>query len=305
MIRSFRDDMGRDVMLSSPPQRIISLVPSDTESLFALGLGERVVGRTAYCEEPADKVSSIPCVGGTKDVDVDAVCDLDPDMVFANQEENARGPLEELAARGVPLFVSFPQRVAEAVSSLARMARVCSVEREPAVVAVIRRCFQAVSTAQEAIRTRPMVPVFVPIWLDPLMTISEKTFGSDMLRLAGARNVFADRTRRYPLKADLGLRSPLAADRVAHRDIRYPRITVDELIARAPAALLLPDEPYAFSLAEGDNMAAIGFETVPQVRHLSGKDLFWSGSRIADALNRLTQIIEALRSSETKKREPS
>ncbi len=291
-------------MVSSSPQRIISLVPSDTESLFALGLGERVVGRTSYCEEPVDKIAAIPCVGGTKDVDVDAVCDLTPDMVFANQEENARGPLEELVARGVPLFVSFPQRVAEAVSSLARMARICSVEREPSVVAVIRRCFKAVSAAQEAIGSRPMVSVFVPIWLDPLMTISEKTFGSDMLRLAGARNVFADRTRRYPLKADLGLASPLAADRAAHRDIRYPRITVDELIERAPAALLLPDEPYAFSAAEGNTMATLGFETIPQICHLSGKDLFWPGSRIADALSRLTSSIEALGQPETKKSEP-
>ena len=295
--------MGRELMVGKPPERIVSLVPSETETLFALGLGDRIVGRTTYCEEPADQVGKIPTVGGTKDVDVEAVCDLSPDIVFANQEENARAPLEALADKRVPLFVSFPRRVADGIALVARMARICGVDRDPGVSSLVARSYRAVAAAEaktkvkagvEASTERPTPTVFVPIWLEPLMTISQQTFGSDMLRLAGAENVFADRTRRYPLKADLGLASPLAADRAAHRDVRYPRITEAELLERAPSALLLPDEPYAFTAAEGQALAALGFESTPTVSMVSGKDLFWYGSRIADALERLTAVIEAL-----------
>ena len=117
------DDMGRDVILTREPRRVVSLVPSDTYTLCALGAAERLVGRTSFCHQPAAAVAGVPIVGGTKDVDPDAVADLAPDLVLANQEENARGPLEALAARGVPILVSFPCRVAAGFAHMARLAR--------------------------------------------------------------------------------------------------------------------------------------------------------------------------------------
>jgi ABC-type hemin transport system substrate-binding protein len=99
------DDLGRTHGFARPPRRIVSLVPSDTYSVIALGAGDRLVGRTTYCEHGA----GVPTVGGTKNVDVEAVVALAPDLVIANQEENSRGPLEALAAARVPVFVSFRQ----------------------------------------------------------------------------------------------------------------------------------------------------------------------------------------------------
>jgi ABC-type Fe3+-hydroxamate transport system substrate-binding protein len=108
-----RDDLGRDLQFAQPPRRIVSLVPSDTYTLFALGAGERVVGRTTWCELPAE-AASLPTVGGTKDVDVDRVLELEPDLVVANQEENTRPALERLAER-TRVLVSLPRRVAGSV----------------------------------------------------------------------------------------------------------------------------------------------------------------------------------------------
>src|SRR5687768_12623265 len=105
--------MGREIILMREPRRVVSLVPSDTYTLCALGAAERLVGRTSYCHEPAEAVAAVPVVGGTKDVDPDRVAELAPDLVLANQEENARGPLEELVRRGLPVLVSFPCRVAD------------------------------------------------------------------------------------------------------------------------------------------------------------------------------------------------
>ena len=139
-MQRLRDDLGRDVCLLRPPRRVVSLVPSDTYTLFALGCGERVVGRTTYCDQPAD-AATIPTVGGTKDVDVDAVLALAPELVIANQEENSRPALERLAER-VPLLVSMPRRVADAVAHVARLARALDVARTPAAVELVRRGYE-------------------------------------------------------------------------------------------------------------------------------------------------------------------
>ena len=287
-----RDDLNRDVVLLAPPLRVVSLVPSDTETLFALGVGDRVVGRTEYCIEPAGEVHGIPTCGGTKDIDIDAIRDLAPQLVFANQEENARVPLERLAATGIPLFVSFPRRVADGIAHVARLARMMGVAREDRAVELVRRGYEALRQAQaDASRLVPL-PTFLPIWMDPLMTLGGDTFASDLLALAGAGNVFYDRERRYPLAADLGKVEPLPAERVAGRDTRYPRVSLDEVLQRAPELILLPDEPHEFT--EDDAVVFRG-QATPAARRgaielCDGKDLFWYGSRTIDALARLRAL---------------
>jgi hypothetical protein len=123
-------------------------------------------------------------------------------------------------------------------------------------------------------------PAFVPIWMDPLMTLNADTFGSDVLEYAGVGNVFGDRLRLYPLAADLGKTAPQDP---AGRDVRYPRVTFDEVRARKPALVILPDEPHAFS---ADDERTIG-DALPGVRivRVSGKDLFWYGAWTIDALD--------------------
>ncbi|HYZ90572.1 MAG TPA: helical backbone metal receptor, partial [Myxococcales bacterium] len=215
------DDRGRELLFIRPPRRIVSLVPSDTLNVFALGAGDRLVGRTRYCVSPGE-AQGIPVVGGTKDVDVEAVARLEPDLVLVNQEENSRLHVERLAQLQLPVFVAFPRRVAEGLAHLARLARILGVEdgsRE-----LLRRGLAALRALESD--PRPAVPAFVPIWMEPLMTINQDTFIHDALALAGGRNVFANRERRYPLQADLGGAEPRPA---GERDTRYPRVTLDEV----------------------------------------------------------------------------
>jgi ABC-type Fe3+-hydroxamate transport system substrate-binding protein len=278
-----KDDLGRDLVLIAEPTRIVSLVPSDTHSLCALGCEARVVGRTSYCHD----APGAAVVGGTKDVDVDAVLALAPDLIIANQEENARPPLEKLAETRVPMFVSLPRRAADGIAHLARLARMLRVEKEPAVAELVRRGYALFKQQPPP----AIVNVATLIWNEPLMTMNADTFGSDVLACAGAANVFAERLRLYPLAADLG---KTAAAESAGRDVRYPRITLDELARRAPDVILLPDEPYPWKDDEADAIA----RAVPAARvvRTSGKDLFWYGAWTVDALPRVRELVRTLRS---------
>lgn len=280
------DDLHRELLFVRPPARIVSLVPSDTYSLFALGAGDRVVGRTRYCVEPA-AAERLPLVGGTKDVDVEAVAALEPDLVAANQEENSRVHLEQLAKRQLNVLVSFPKRVADGLAHLARLARILGVEEQSREL--LRRGYQMLAQPRPA----PTVRAFVPIWMEPLMTVNADTFISDALALSGAENVFADRERRYPLEADL---RALPGSAAGDRDTRYPRITLDEVVLRDPEAVLLPDEPHPFT----ERDAAVFREALPRARIVfcSGRDLCWSGARSVEGIPRLRALIDSLARAE-------
>ena len=282
------DDRGIHLTWRSPPQRIVSLVPSDTYSLLRLGAKGRLVGRTRYCIAPPGEVAAIPIVGGTKDADVDKIAALEPDLVVANQEENSKKDIQRLQALGLRVLVSFPQRVAAGLAHLARLALALGYSRgdEPAR-SVVAGAYRAHRDAEAAREGQRPVRTFVPIWMDPLMTIHGSTFISDVLALVGAENVFADRERRYPLAADLGTGVPLPADRVGDRDIRYPRVTLAEVAERAPELVLLPDEPHPFAEADAEVFRQLGLRTV----FCDGKDLMWYGARSVEGLGRLRTLV--------------
>ena len=289
--------MGRELVLARPPRRIVSLVPSDTYSVCALGGGDRLAGRTQFCVEPAAEVEAIPVVGGTKNVDVDLVVGLEPDLILANQEENARAPLERLADLRLPLFVSFPRRVAEGVAHLARLARMLGLADHLPARRLIQESYQTLRADAEVAAVRAELPrAFVPIWREPLMTFNDDTFAADMLLQMGLANAFDSRQRNYPLAADLGRRSPIAADRLGDRDRRYPRLTADEVVARAPDVVLVPDEPYPFATHELNELAALDTPAGRggRVTMVSGRDLFWYGARAVQALPRLRSLVSRL-----------
>jgi ABC-type Fe3+-hydroxamate transport system substrate-binding protein len=220
-------------------------------------------------------------IGGTKDVDVGAVAQLEPDLILANQEENSRVHLEALAQRGLPVFVSFPRTVTEGLAHLARLARILEVDARD----LLRRGYQALQKPE-----RPSLRAFVPIWMNPLMTANAATFISDALRLAGGENVFADRERKYPLAADQGRAVPGPA---GDRDTRYPRISMEEVIARAPQIALLPDEPHPFS--ESDAQSFRSALPGAKVVLCGGRDLMWYGAQSIEGLPRLRALIDSLR----------
>jgi ABC-type Fe3+-hydroxamate transport system substrate-binding protein len=298
MMLRVTDDRGRELLFSRPPSRVVSLVPSDTLTVAALGFAGALVGRTDYCELPADVVAKLPSVGGTKNPRVDEVCALEPDLVLSNQEENTKSDLEAIAQRGFRVYVAFPKRVADGIAHLAKLARIFQAEREGRDL--VKRAYEELRAAEEERKRIVPVRTFCPIWMEPLMTIHGATFISDMLDLAGAQNVFADRERRYPLAADLGKAKPLPPEKVGARDVRYPRVTMDEVNARVPELVLLPDEPHPFSEADADVFRAQPTPAAARgaVVRINGKDLCWYGARSVEGILRMREVVREWRGGE-------
>jgi ABC-type Fe3+-hydroxamate transport system substrate-binding protein len=294
------DDRKRLLDFRVPPKRVVSLVPSDTWNVAALGCDDALVGRTDWCELPAEVVAKLPSVGGTKNPRVDAILDLAPDLVLANQEENTRGDLEALVGRGVRVYVAFPKRVADGLGHLAKLARIFGVEHDRSVAELFRCGYDRLRATEESVRRAPAIRTFCPIWMEPLMTVNGDTFISDMLEVCGAENVFAGRQRRYPLAADLGKAVPFPPEKVGDRDVRYPRVTLDEVVSRAPELVILPDEPHPFTEEDADVFRALD---IPAVRpggvvRTDGKDLCWYGARSVDGILRVRNLVRMLERSE-------
>ena len=278
------DARGRALAFDREPLRLVSLVPSDTFTLARLGAGHAIVGCTEYCVEPAEVVRTIERVGGTKSADVERIRSLAPDLVVANLEENRKLDIERLEAHGVCVYVSFPCTVVEGGEHAATLASLLpSLAPFPVVDEARARVHARSETSTERAR------VFVPIWMEPLMTVNHATFISDVIERAGGVNVFADRERRYPLAADLGRREAIVRELLGDRDVRYPRVTLEEVAARRPEVVLLPDEPHAFSDAD----AAIFRDLLPDARivRCDGRDLMWPGLRATEGLERLARLI--------------
>jgi ABC-type Fe3+-hydroxamate transport system substrate-binding protein len=249
---------------------VVSLVPSLTEALFALGLGARLVGVTDWCVYPKDGVAPLPKVGGTKDTDVDAVVALAPDLVIANHEENTRRVVEQLEVRGLRVWVTYPRTVREGAALLREIAVRLGATPE-AVVAVVEPVEAAVADAE---RVRPLVRprVFCPIWRDPWMAVGRDTYVHSMIEMAGGANVFADRGDR-----------------------RYPVVKLADVIAAQPEVILLPDEPYAFGPRDVAELMQLA---VPAARNgrvhcVDGTWVSWYGPRIRDALAGLRALLGA------------
>jgi len=290
--RRFVDAMGRAVYLSPTPRRLVSLVPSLTEILFDFGWGAEVVGITDYCTEPAMEVAQKTRIGGTKNPDLTAILELQPQLVFAVAEENRRDDVARLEAAGVPVYVFEPATVRDGIDLLWRVAEILACRE---AVAPSLQAIEAEYTETQALTaSRPSVRVFCPIWKEPYMTINAGTYIHDMLRVCGGDNIFAERDRRFPLAADLGQQPERTGSRDAERDRRYPRVTLEEMAARRPAVILLPDEPYVFSEADVADFAA--FTDVPAVSQqrihlIDGKILSWYGPRIGQSLRTLRELL--------------
>lgn len=281
--------------VTTPPRRVVSLVPSVTESLFDLNLGDRLVAITDFCVYPAAGVAKLPRIGGTKNPDVRRIIELKPDLVIANQEENRKEDVVALQEAGVAVWVTFPRTVADAFNLLWNIMHTFD---EPTMVPRIRLMEQTMDwiwrISEKKLEDNPC-RVFVPIWLDPLMTFNADTYAHDLLRICGAINVFADRDRQYPLKADLGQADPLLADdpRRVGRDTRYPRVTIEEVVAAQPDMILLPSEPFQFS---EEHIALFADLDIPAARNqqillVDGSLLTWHGTRLAYALDTIPALL--------------
>jgi ABC-type Fe3+-hydroxamate transport system substrate-binding protein len=284
------------LFFSQAPQRVVSLVPSMTDSLFELGLGEALVGVTDYCRLPAASAARLARVGGTLTPDVEQVITLQPDLVLANQEENPRAAVEACERAGLRVWVTFPRSVREATSVLwALVGLFRAAHARPRLEALE----VSVDWATRASSSRPGTRVFCPIWTGESpqvgtwwMTGAAGTYLSDVMAVCGGENVFALRERRYPLDADLGLQAPEPA---GDRDRRYPRVVPAEVVQARPEVILLPSEPMAFSPEQVRQLKNLLADT-PAVRsgrvHLiDGTLLTWHGTRLGKALAELPSLL--------------
>lgn len=248
--------------------RIVSLVPSLTEALFEFGLGERVVGRTRWCTEPAGEVERVETVGGTKNPDLARIVALRPDLVIVNKEENRREDCEVLVDAGLPLHVTHPATVEEAAAMLASLGEACGAgDRGRALAA---SCRDAIAAADARLASLPRrVRTFCPIWRRPWMTFRRATYVGDMLARAGCHNVFAEGG---------------PGD--------FFEVTIDDVLAVGPELVVLPDEPFAFDARHIDELRAAGLDEA-RFLLLDGKDLAWYGPRIPAALGRLGEAVAA------------
>jgi len=236
------DDLGTPFP-GSPPRRVVSLVPSLTEAIAATDAG-LLVGATDWCTHPAGL--DVGRVGGTKWPDLDRVLELAPDLVVANAEENRAEDVAALRDAGIPVWVTAPATVDQALTSLDRL---CAVLDRPGP-----EWLRGVREAWANVRRVPEVTAVVPIWRRPWMVLGRDTFAGDVLARLGVRNVFGD-----------------------HPD-RYPRLAKDDPSGVVADLVVFPDEPYAF--APGD-----GPEAWPHCRpvFVSGRHLTWYGPSLAEA----------------------
>lgn len=262
------DDLNRIVRLDGSARRIVCLVPSITETLFALGAGGRLVGITDYCIHPEEEVALKARVGGTKDFKLEKVLALDPDLVVANAEENAHPQIEKLEKEGLTVFVTFPRTVDGCVKMITDLGALTGTETAARTIAADIE--SARSRASKRART-PLPRVLCPIWKEPYVTINRDTFVDNVIRSSGGMNVFEDSRTRYP------------------------RFELEEAARKRPDVILLPTEPYHFTESDKKEFLALGRD-VPAVRDrrihiIEGELLSWYGPRAARALREISALL--------------
>ena len=235
--------------------RVVSLVPSATETLLAFGIAP--IACTRFCEQP-----DLPTVGGTKDPDVTAISSLKPDLVVVNDEENRLEDVDRLRNLGVPIHEMSPRSVAEVGPAVAALAEAVGAEvPEPFGRTAWGMWLDAHRRPPEGAPRR----AFVLVWRRPWMTLAGDTYGSSLLDLLGCFNVFTG------------------------QGVRYPTVELAEAAGRKPDLVLLPTEPYPFK----ERHVAEVTEGIPhaEVTIVDGQDLFWWGIRTPGAVERLARVV--------------
>jgi iron complex transport system substrate-binding protein len=183
------DDAGRQVVLQQPAQRIVSLAPHITELLFAVGAGAAVVGASEFSDYP-EAARAIPRVGGGGGLDLEAVLALQPDLVIAWESGNPAGQAQRLQQLGLPVFFSEPGHLEGIISSLERFGQLTGRQEDAHVQA--RTFADHLDELRRRYSGRDEITVYYQIWERPLMTVNGRHIISDVIRLCGGRNVFAD-----------------------------------------------------------------------------------------------------------------
>jgi ABC-type Fe3+-hydroxamate transport system substrate-binding protein len=251
-----RDDLGHPVPGPRPVRRVVSLVPSLTESVGVTRPGA-LAGATDWCTHPAEL--DVARVRGTKNPDVAAIIALRPDLVLANQEENRRLDVERLRAAGVPVWVTDVRTLDQALGSLRRMFT-------EGLGWPVPDWLDAAGRAWPDAPAGPPLAAAIPIWRDPWLVIGSDTFAGDLAARLGLDNVYRDHAARYP------------------------KVELADLAARRPEIIVLPDEPYPFGADDGPEMFPD-----QRVALVDGRSLTWYGPSLVTARSVLAAQLAAAR----------
>ncbi len=260
MKRSFTDQLNRTININYPPKRIISLVPSQTELLFELGLDTEIIGLTKFCIHPIEKFAERTKVGGTKKLNIDLIRSLKPDLIIGNKEENEQGQIEELMVE-FPIWMSDIYTLEDAKRTMTQIGEL--VDRKPEasyLTFLVNAGFTDLQTL--ALQQGIDKSVAYLIWRDPYMLAGKDTFIDDILTINGLTNVI--------------------------KQSRYPEIDLNELSKLQPDLIFLSSEPYPFKEKHIEEIK----EAVPdaKVMLVDGEMFSWYGSRLVKAVQYLFQL---------------
>jgi len=243
--------MKREVILPAFPLRIVSLVPSQTELLFDLGLGDRVVGVTKFCIHPKEWFDSKPRVGGTKSVDFEKIAEIQPDIIIGNKEENSREDIEALE-KDYNVWMSDIFTFEDALEMIFEVSGFTNKEEKG--LEILKSISKAKNSFEEPMDLKKAVYF---IWNDPYMVVGKNTFIDEMMYHAGYVNV-------------------VMAD-------RYLELSIDNLKTLDPDVILLSSEPFPFKQKHVDEIQKHLPET--EIKLVDGEMFSWYGSRLSKAFN--------------------
>jgi len=240
------DQMGLEVKVPKNPQRIISLVPSQTELLFDLGLEDRIVGITKFCVHPKDKVSKYAKVGGTKNFNFEKIASLQPDLIIGNKEENYKEGIEMLQAN-YPVWMSDIFTLEDSLEMMNSIGQITQTQdRANQLITEIQSGFDQLPKSDK------LKSALYFIWQKPHMAAGSDTFINEMLHSAGFYNLI--------------------------KDSRYPELTDEQIKTLNPDYILLSSEPFPFKEKHIDAFQ----ELFPNatVMLVDGELFSWYGSRL-------------------------
>ena len=267
----YRYEHGQESPIDTPAYRVVSLVPSITESLFDLNLGGRIVGITDECTRPAEKLVKLPRLGHPKTPNIGQIIALMPDLVFVNQDVQTKADIDAIKAAEIPVWEMSAKTVPDVFTLLWNIMYAFD---ETAMVARIRLLEHSYDWVSGSVRARESdpCPVFVPLTKDPLTTFASGTYSDDLIGVCGGKNIFEDLSTGETT-ADL-------------------QVTIDAVKAAQPEIILLPNPP--FTQADIAEFAALDIPAAHNQRiHLIERDLLtWVGTRIVFALTNLPPLLE-------------
>ena len=263
MVELFRDMTGKEIKVSFPPKRIVSLVPSQTELLYDLELEEQVVGITKFCVHPESWFRSKQRIGGTKHLNISKIKSLQPDLIIANKEENERDQIEQLSLE-FPVWTSDISNIDDALNMIKQVGMITGqLSKAEEIIANIQTCQKCL--VDRAVQDTRKAAYF--IWYKPWMTVGGDTYINSMMEMAGLKNVFKSSTR-------------------------YSETPLQELERLKPDTILLSSEPFPFKdLHVAEMKAAVPSADVMLV---DGEMFSWYGSRMIKAIPYLKTLINTI-----------